>query len=258
MSTSAIEQCLTLAETASETSLRGDAEKLARLEALDQTLFGAEAEAKQALAVEITEIRSRLARQSFASKTNYPRIPLEVLAWRHKAYTYPENYFFSLLCARAPKLALVSLHEPTITFTADNRSRLSTNPWLPDPIRNVYAPLGESLAKVVSIDGRDVELTFTFKGMIPSSTRAKIEAAAPDFPAGIDRYNYPRELSGIYLLVESTPDQWRIRHSGRAWSNLRDVLADPLVVGYRDNALWLIDSFDPTPLETYIATEFSE
>lgn len=258
MSTSAIEQCLTLAETASETSLRGDAEKLARLEALDKTLFGAEAEAKQALAVEITEIRSRLARQSFASKANYPRIPLEVLAWRHKAYTYPENYFFSLLHAQAPKLALVSLHEPTITFSVDDKARFSTNPWLPEPVQKAYEPLVKSLARVTSIDGREVELSFTFKGMIPSSTRAKIEAAKDDFPGAHDRYDYSRQPTGIYLLVESTPAQWRIRHVGRAWPKLREVLADPLVVGYRDNALWLIDSFDPTPFETYIATEFSE
>lgn len=78
--------------------------------------------------------------------------------------------------------------------------------------------------------GRTVNVSF--RGLIPQETRNKIEEARKSF-------------DGIFLLCDE--------------STLHTVKtkADPLVLGWDGSGLWLIDAFDATPIEEYIAKEFT-
>jgi hypothetical protein len=89
-------------------------------------------------------------------------------------------------------------------------------------------------------------LSYLWQGVIPTEARAKIREAEA---LGV--------FDGIYLLAETDRSEWNVRTRIRPFERPR-LQFDPLVVGYKDNQLWLITKFDPTTVEKYVAEEFSE
>lgn len=84
-----------------------------------------------------------------------------------------------------------------------------------------------------SILGDTVEISARYNGAIPDATRAKIKLAEKDFG-----------LQNIFIL------------SDVSWVQ-KTTYTDPLVIGLKDGNLWLIDAFETTPSEEYIAQEFT-
>jgi hypothetical protein len=149
---------------------------------------------------------------------------------------------------RAPVFALLGLTEPEIKLRATMDPSVI---WLHGPysvrsqIREQYTALARDLHRVSGRFGRRAMLTYRFRGAIPDETRAKIRSVH-------------RSFEQVYLLAETTPESWRLERVGKSFrQQVRDLWDDPLVVGYAAGTLWLIDSFDPTPLEQYVASEFT-
>jgi hypothetical protein len=85
---------------------------------------------------------------------------------------------------------------------------------------------------------QDILFSSEFKGMIPSTTKKKIEKATDEF-ARPDGTGYD-----VYLIKECTD-----------WES-KAITKDPLIVGVSGDQAYLIDHFDCTDLEKYVKLEF--
>lgn len=88
---------------------------------------------------------------------------------------------------------------------------------------------------------REVILSSEFHGLIPGTTKTKIEQARSHLATS-------HSSSNIYLVVETKPEEWNIEQR---------IVRDPLVVGIFMDHCFLIDKFETTPLEEYISMEFT-
>lgn len=160
---------------------------------------------------------------------SYPKMSPEPLRWRD--------------AQGFPLLVPFSLDEPCFRIRADG--------WfphlLPDGIRQHYADVvmllqkmgtqGSRIAGRRPTRGEGLCIEARFEGIIPPETRQKILPLIQTWTLLRDR---------IYLLAEV--EEWE--------AGL--IKVDPLVIGcHRNGDLLLIDSFDVTPLEEYIAREFT-
>jgi hypothetical protein len=80
-------------------------------------------------------------------------------------------------------------------------------------------------------------LNATFSGVIPLETKEKIREAQRS-----------QAFEDIRVLAEA---DWSLERYANPY------YADPIVVGLVEGQMWVIDVFDPTPLEEYIAKEFT-
>lgn len=154
----------------------------------------------------------------------YPRISLEPLRWRDRK--------------GLPKLALFSLYEKTseIRVTKDRNIErpfiyMNGREGLPYEIEECYEDVANTLGKYVT-PGSWVSIKATFNGVIPHNVREEIKKAKKDFP--------PESRSpGIFVLAET---EFKINREV-------SLPPDPLVLGFKEGALFLIADFETTSLE---------
>jgi hypothetical protein len=81
----------------------------------------------------------------------------------------------------------------------------------------------------------EYNLTSTFRGLIPRSTKEKVKESLSVF-----------NKEDLYLITEVKPEEW----------NVVKINTDPLLAGVVNERCFLIDKFDTTPLEEIISQEF--
>lgn len=86
-------------------------------------------------------------------------------------------------------------------------------------------------------DDYNLTITAKYTGVIPNKTRLKILEAQKD-----------KYFESIYILAEIP--EWKIEE-------ISTPATDPLILGYANNSLYIIDIFDTTPIEYYINKEFT-
>lgn len=212
-----------------------DLEKLdheaVRLAKERNSLFGVEAEADLALLDKINELQSkqRKARAFHRFDGEKLRLSNEVLTWRK-----PEL----LASVPQPEVGLFGLGMASITLNSEWERNGKCNPKLPHGITTLYADVFEAPSRLNQVYGfrSTHHLMATFSGVIPLETKEKIRDVQ-------DR----RIFSDIRLLAET---EWKLDIQPNPF------YADPIVVGLVEDEMWVIDIFDPTPLEDYIAKEF--
>lgn len=219
-------------------SSRFTADHLRHMEQRMNAFLPVEQEAKTRAEQEYVKARDGLRSAHLTQELGYPMLGLEPLSWTNKG---KHGILY-------PKLALVSFSNPN--FVVEARSN-SGSPWsrfpsadLPEKLRTAYEPAARSLRQyVVARPWREsAQIQFTFSGVIPDETRVKIADALATFG---------REM---YMLVDAPVESWKLSTERKERPRL-DL--DPLVVGFRHDRLFLIDSFDPTPIEKYIEMEFT-
>ena len=210
-------------------------------------LFGVEQGAAKLLDAAIKKLRAeeqRVAEIAAASGTfgdiKFKTIALEVLGWRRKS-------------DRFPSLAIFDLDSPTCQFRfsgsmdydASNgiRRPFSIKPSLPATLQERYADIGQLLGRRRDrMDFFSVSISAQFSGTIPPATREKIR-------------KWKGSFERVFMLVEAP--EWVVKREERRPKPAPILVGDPLVVGYRGGQLFLIDVFDTTPTENYIAKEFA-
>jgi hypothetical protein len=87
-----------------------------------------------------------------------------------------------------------------------------------------------------------LQIMTTFQGIIPQKTKEVIQ-------------EHKSRFDQIYILAEV--DSWRELHLERSLPSQLNV--DPLVLGYINGSqhFYVLDKFDITPLEHYVASEFT-
>ena len=195
--------------------------QIAHVERMKTGLFGIEDSARESAEERLDKLR----KQSDQVKTEregliglnktsnkYLQLSLDPLGWRNKRGW--------------PRLVVFALDSSDFSITSDG----NISPDLPEPIQNKYSDV---IRKLEAHERRShsedtVELTCTFKGLIPEGVKDKITAAQKDFD------------DDIYVIAE--PTNFSVRRIAR-------VSQDPLVVGFKHGALWLIADFETTPVE---------
>lgn len=225
--------------TVASPKIEGVQEELNALRGTRDTLLPVEERARLKITERIDELHQTLVRGGFTE----PMMPMEPLTWRWKS--------------GLPKLALLSLAGSSFNITAqrNNANRLgwTINPRLPEPLWLPYRDVAK-LAESFCIRRNSLRsFTFTFDGVIPSETRVKIAEALAS-----------RRFEGLYMLVETPDTSWKVetKKGLSRWHEFRERFAniniDPLILGYAQEALWVVDKFDLTTLEQYVLDEFSQ
>lgn len=234
---SVIEQAFALALPSPQ--VEGAIEELESLSQAYRTLLPVEETSKNKLEQRINELRQTVTRAEFPEDL----LPMEPLSWRWKN--------------GLPKMALLTIgYGATFTISAGRSgSRLSSGvtPDLPWELESLYSDvvkLAESYC--VRRDSRR-SFSFTFEGVIPMSVRESIVKAQKSL-----------RFEGLYMLVEAPEKAWKVEsvkgisRAQAAREYLASIELDPLVLGYAQEALWVIDKFDLTTLEQYVLDEFSQ
>lgn len=217
-----------------------DVEKLnyeiARLSRESCMLFGLESHAAAALSTKVDELQreERVARAFEKFGGQKLRLSNEVLTWRKTSPALLAKFAIPL-----PEVALFGLDQNTVRISASWPHMGEMNPSLPHSLMNLYEDVWSQLGSISSSGGfhRNVGIVAAFTGVIPLETKAKIREAET---SGV--------FSDIRVLAET---EWAV--------NVVPIpfYADPIVVGLVGDEMWVIDIFDPTSLEDYIAREFT-
>ncbi len=236
-------------------TVRAEAGRLKRLrvsiERQRKGLFGLEQdaaaefdEALRRLKIEEADAAERAAFSGALKEIRLKVLSLEVFGWRRKK-------------DGLPSLAIFGLDSPVCKFSAARRQRYNdwgvsrgtansfvTTPILPKPLRVYYDDIAKLLQRRRSSGQRLASATISvrFAGVIPPATREKIRKSLPVFDQ-------------VFILAEA-PD-WKATQRRRRVKPVPMPIGDPLVVGYKAGQLFLIDTFDTTPVENYIAQEFT-
>lgn len=209
------------------------------------TLLPVEEHTRVAITKRMEELRLEADRLGFYAEAGLPMIPTEVLTWRQN-YHLSHNYTGRVrnIELALPKLALVSVDAQRPQFGFGSGDFRGDRCRIIGPVPSDLIPLyNDCLVSLTSANHRADKLIsayFTYTGAIPDSTREKIAEVreAGHFRSG-----------GMFLLCEA--DVWTVE------AKTVPRVVDPIVVGFKHEALWMIDVFDPTPVEQYIALEFS-
>jgi hypothetical protein len=153
-----------------------------------------------------------------------------VLDWRHarRPHRVP-----------VPKLALVPVMESdTMLFRTDGQQ---TGPAIKG---YHYRDVNEALHNWRRRDDRSrVGLEWKFNGTIPNEERELITREAG---------NYEQ----IFLLADAPPESWKWV-IGDKIERPKVARWDPIILGYHSGVFVVLGQFDPTPLELYVAAEFT-
>lgn len=210
-----------------------------------QLLLPVERDTKRAIEERMEVLKRETEISLFAEKTGLPLLSKEVLTWRNtKSVVYKAGALKSkAISIPVPRLALIDVtwEKSAITWSSedDYYNKKQTSSQLPDDLKEIYWDVQGALQSYRALAKSDLTMWFAYTGAIPDSTREKIQKARST------------HFNKVFLLCDAPLDQWKL--------DVSPIPAppDPIVVGHACEELWVIDVFDPTPVEEYVALEFS-
>lgn len=204
-----------------------------------------ERNAKQALAHQIcvAKVAQRFPNGSILN--------MDVLRWR-----WIRHLNANVLRMPVPKLALINLSGPTF-FIERREEKGQTCSVLPPGLpESHYGDIIKQLNRATAFGSR-YKLSFTWEGIIPQASAEIISEAEEFFGDYNTSASYSRDVRPrVYFLAEAPFDGWTV-DSERSPRPPKPRYVDPLIVGHYFDKLYVVGSFDPTPLEQYIAAEFT-
>lgn len=234
-----IEKALATATTVVEEAevLALEAE-IKRLTTLHEELLPAERTAKAKIAEKGRELRQRLTEITTTQALDLPRLDPTILAWTKIQPAWYKIVSKQLL--NLPVFAYVPLNQPSCDLRVTREDQWGNVPQI---VMDQYGEMFKGLRKHLSQDPftgrRRINLSYTYEGVIPDEMR-KI----------IAREHLSGRFDDLGLICEV--DKWEINEE-----RVPRQLLDPILVGVKNNALWVLGSFDPTPVEHYITQEFT-
>lgn len=207
-----------------------------KLEALSSkrgTLLPLEGAAISAIDDEIEDLdEKRRALVDRQSQLPYPKMSLEPLTWRNRQH-YPRVVLFS---PYMPHWQLI------VGRNHDGRDAFQTSPEYNDTIRDLYDDVVRRLLNQIDT-GTRATLTAQWEGVIPNNIKNQIAAVRQQVGE-----------KNVFILAEPTNYTLSFKEIPKP---VRVPNPDPLVVVWHGGSLYLVDKFDVTPVEHYIASEFA-
>lgn len=231
-----VQEALTMVADPPELDVATIKAEVARLDKARKVLLPVEQKAYNHILNEIRPLADQIAVYEFWLKHRYPIVSKEVLSWR-----WDETITVYPIDVPLPRLALVSVSSRNGVMEIRN----DTRSVLPFPLTERYDDVSGALRDLRERTGRLRSLFFHYAGVIPDETRDKIKEAMKVFA-------HQEGVDTVYLLCDAPAEAWVLGQQTPA-----PELYDPLVVGIKHGEMWLIGSFDPTPVEDYISKEFT-
>lgn len=210
-------------------------EEMTHLGTYRQQLLGGETGLRTWIDDRAAAIKREVSAQHVSRNERREALPVldpVVLTWRHSRHPYG---------VPVPKLALIEIQATSkaeFYIHQDGHTRHLTVAG--DPYADVMAGLQRWRRRA---DVHHVELTYTYTGTIPPDIRTTIRDEAPNF-------------SKVFLLADAPLDSWEAKRGEKIIRpKIRHL--DPLVLGYLHDTFVVLGKFDPTPLEEYVAAEFT-
>jgi len=224
----------------SDINLEAVSIEIGRLSRQSASLLGIESHAKDSIDIKINELQAKQRIAEAYSRFGGVKLQLssEVLTWRKPELAYALGKFAIPL----PEVALFGL-ERSITWLRSSWPyvEVEVDPALPPSLRGLYRDVSQALETAASSNDSfhsgSIAIIAAFSGVIPAETKAKISDAKASMA-----------FTDIRVLAEA---DWTVDVQPAPY------YTDPIVVGLVEDQMWVIDVFDPTPLEDYIAREFT-
>jgi hypothetical protein len=209
----------------------------------------AERDAVESARVHAKEAQSAANKLARKAKLDYARIDLSFM--KGKSHEFGK---YSWERTSVPKFAIMPVFgEPTMVLPDDSSKAYMepTSAWklfnatvgkvigrkamspLPEPLQ-VFKEWRESSS------GREVARTCRMSFVVPAEAKQAIADARKDF-----------SKDELFFLAETTKDNWKVEITPTP------MMLDPLVVAVREDEVYYITKFDPTPLEDYASKEFT-
>lgn len=154
-----------------------------------------------------------------------------------------------------PALAYIPLSRSDLTLATDSWGHVEVNGWrstersFPPAVYDHYF---ETMQSIRALDReRAVTLTYTYSGVLPDNVRQIVRDETRTDDYGKSRLKRFDELA---LVCDAS--KWDIQ-TQKAPPPPPPAVWDPILVGILKGDFWILATFDPTPLEQYIASEFS-
>lgn len=253
MTATVLEKCLATAEKASRREIASAEKKLpeiektiARAQETVSKLFGFEQGVKPAIEAQIAELeRQKFRLQNLNKYGSYGCLSFEPLKWRNKKTGWPLLAVFSLDSPRfeiSVKMTIRWRWSPQAYSDVQHlEARAQLAPKLPAPLASCYDDVVKTLQTSARRKRKSITLATEYIGAIPNEIRGKIHEAKGQF-------------EDVFLIAEA--GKWNlVEKKARVLPNPNE--GDPLVVGWDGSSLWVIDSFDLTPIERFVKSEFT-
>lgn len=249
---SALAECLKSAKFATQEQIIGASDKITRVddtisraELRIKALFGFEANAKPVIQAHVGKLRKERERlQNLSKYGQFGCLDTSPLKWRD-ASGYPRLVVLSLDSPRF-ELSVVCKQGWRVDSRSGNDVKMTQRksfvfPKLPKVIACCYRDVLERLVATAKESRKSQFLATEYNGVIPDQTREKIHEALKQF-------------SGVFLIAEAK--NWSLTEK-KPKQMPRPNRGDPIVVGFDGSNLWVIDSFDLTPIERLVKSEFT-
>lgn len=177
-----------------------------------------------------------------------PILSQEVFSWTKVQPGWRGAFGWSYV--DVPALAYLSITEEVCKLSVNRHGGIEVNgdarfysgntahvPWLVD--RHYREILGLLGRKHCSDKRGVITLTYSYHGVIPSEIRNIIQTEKES-----------RRFESLAFVCDV--DRWQV-----GVKEIPRVYYDPILVGLKAGALWVLATFDPTPVESYIASEFT-
>ena len=165
--------------------------------------------------------------------------------WTSKAF----GVFSTRDLIAVPSLAYLAIDQAEITLKIDRRGDFYVNNkqygWeqskVPTEVSAMYEKtLKRTILPSLGSNLQSVSLSYSYAGVIPQDVREIIK-----------REKQERRFDQLALVCDV--DHWQVKTEEVP---PREFF-DPILVGLKADALWVLAAFDPTPLEAYLASEFT-
>lgn len=228
--------------------------ELLRLDTARSRLLPFEATARAELTERIENVQTTLKMIRVAeSLDNLPRLDPVVFSWT-KPQKSPRRTWYGAASMDVPALAYIPIDKTELRLTIENDGDVWINErghrgpnGVPNPVAEQYATVMRGLRG--HYNGWKMTLSYSYPGVVPEGIREIIATEYEPIPYDTSRKRL-RRFDDLAFVCEV--DSWKVDIEQRPRFNL-----DPILVGVKNDDCWVLGSFDPTTLESYIASEFT-
>lgn len=214
--------------------------ELSRLVRFYDSLLPVEEKAKEKVSNEITAKKTLIERLKASEILDLPQLDTAVFGWTKKQRAWPFR-FFGHEHLLVPVFAYIPLTGDACVLRASPHGveeRYGSD--RPSGVTTQYEKIMNAMVPLLDGNVRAVEISYKYEGVIPAHVREIIQTEQ-------------RGARFRQLALVCEVDSWKIT---KTVMPPRQFL-DPILVGEKAGALWVLASFDPTPVEQYLLNEFS-
>lgn len=221
-----------------------------RLVRLLDGLLPVEKAARSEVEEQLNKIDSRIRLLDTATALDgLPMLDPEVFSWTKQQQGWRKTFAWQMITV--PALAYIDVADESCTLYTQHHGSTKINGFIesrdgrygkiPTEVGSRYAEIMASLRRRhLSWDGYEtIRLTYTYPGIVPDHIKEIIRKET-------------EKKTFSHLAFVCDVDRWQV-----GTTQAPREFFDPILVGEKGGALWVLASFDPTTVEEYLLREFT-